>query len=81
MATNSQIYVRRRRALAIAILDSGTTQAQIAQRAGIERTRLCRIVRGARKPTAPECEALALALARHPADLFPDEGGARGGSD
>jgi transcriptional regulator with XRE-family HTH domain len=70
----------RRRALSIAILDSGQTQADLARRLGMERTRLCRIVRGVRAPQPEEREAIALALARHPADLFPDEGGARGSS-
>jgi len=61
----------RRRALAIAILDSGTTQRQIAARAGMESSRLSRIVHGLRTPDAQERVALALALARHPDELFP----------
>jgi transcriptional regulator with XRE-family HTH domain len=67
----SQLPVRRR-ALAIAILDSGFTQGQIAHEARIETSRMSRIVRGTITPHVQECTALARVLRRHPEELFPE---------
>ena len=59
--------------LKLAIFESGDPQVVIAKRAGVDETRLSRIIRGHVEATASERKALARALRLPVDDLFPTE--------
>lgn len=61
-----------KRALKIAIWDSGKPQIVVAQKAKIHETRLSKIVHGHLEPTADEQKALARVLRRPIDELFPE---------
>lgn len=67
----SQTPVRFNLALKLAVLQSGRTQRQIATLAGIDETRLSRIISQQVRPWPDECRDLARVLRRPVLDLFP----------
>jgi transcriptional regulator with XRE-family HTH domain len=54
-------------------MDSGKTQCDIAERAGMHESQLSAIKRGRRIPNPEEKAAIARALRKRIQDLFPDE--------
>lgn len=58
--------------LKLAFIEAGVTQQEIASETNIHFSRLSRIVRGWTPATDDEQKAIAKALRRQRADLFPD---------
>lgn len=58
--------------LKFAIIETGRTQREIAQRAGMSELRLSQIVTGRIPPTVEDKRALAKTLRRTQASLFPE---------
>jgi len=58
-------------ALKIAIVESGLSQVDIAEAAGIHETKMSSIVNGRRVPSDTEQKAIARLLKRKATDLFP----------
>lgn len=59
-------------ALKIAILESGSSQIEVAKASGIHESRLSRFVNGHYEPNDAERKALARVLKRKAAQLFPE---------
>jgi transcriptional regulator with XRE-family HTH domain len=59
-------------ALKIAIVESTRPAADIAEEAGLHESKLSKIVNGRREPSKAERAAIARALKRKPAELFPE---------
>lgn len=62
----------KNKTLIVAILDRDTTQIEVAKRAGIHETRFSKITNGHVEPTADEKKAIAKALRKPIAEVFPD---------
>lgn len=60
-------------ALRIAIIESGLTQADVAEAVDMHDTKLSMIVNGRREPSDAERKAIARILKRKASELFPDE--------
>lgn len=63
----------KNKALILAMLDRETTQIKTARQTGIHQSRLNRIVNGHDEATPDEKKALAKALRRPVAELFPEQ--------
>lgn len=67
--------------LQIALFEAGIPQYRIAQRAGIDETRLSRVAVGRIKPTPDERRRIAAAVGKAEAELFEDEPASDGGGE